>query len=193
LAFNPTRRKSQKAHTSKFIVQFIEATLFTVLIFLSSSPLLHAEFSQPHHSLKKMYTIMLYLNGDNSLIHEVLYTIDMLETVGSSDDINILALVDGRPGFKHVYGNSRDGAKLVYITRDPPGSLQIRGIKFEEPLKAIRSNSTSLVCFRHQIETAWLGHYEPSGTQSARCYIQHMSSVLFKYGLFRLAAKRLDN
>ena len=61
---------------------------------------------------------MLYLNGDNNLTHEVLYAVDMLESVGSSDDINILALVDGRPGFNHGYGTSWNGSKLLYITPD---------------------------------------------------------------------------
>ena len=61
---------------------------------------------------------MLYMNGDNNLTHEVLYALDMIETVGSSDDINILALVDGRPGVDHGYGNDWDGSKLLYITRD---------------------------------------------------------------------------
>jgi hypothetical protein len=61
---------------------------------------------------------MLYMNGDNNLTHEVLYALDMIETVGSSDDINILALVDGRPGVDHGYGNSWDGSKLLYVTRD---------------------------------------------------------------------------
>jgi len=61
---------------------------------------------------------MLYMNGDNNLTHEVLYSLDMIETVGSSDDINILALVDGRPGVDHGYGNNWDGTKLLYITRD---------------------------------------------------------------------------
>ena len=61
---------------------------------------------------------MLYLNGDNNLTHEVLHAVDMLETVGSSDDINILALVDGRPGGAHGYGQDWNGSKLLYITRD---------------------------------------------------------------------------
>lgn len=61
---------------------------------------------------------MLYLNGDNDLTHEVLYAVDMLETVGSSDYINILALVDGRPGSGHPYGDSWDASRLLYITRD---------------------------------------------------------------------------
>lgn len=61
---------------------------------------------------------MLYMNGDNNLTHEVLYALDMIETVGSSDDINILALVDGRPGVDHGYGSDWNGSKLLYITRD---------------------------------------------------------------------------
>ena len=61
---------------------------------------------------------MFYLNGDNDLTHEVLYAVDMLETVGSSENINILALVDGRPGGHHGYGDRWSGSKLLYITRD---------------------------------------------------------------------------
>jgi hypothetical protein len=61
---------------------------------------------------------MFYLNGDNNLTYEVLYALDMLETVGSSSNINILALVDGRPGSQHAYGDQWDGAKLVYVTQD---------------------------------------------------------------------------
>jgi hypothetical protein len=61
---------------------------------------------------------MFYLNGDNNLTHEVLYTLDMLETVGSSDEINILALIDGRPGSEQTYGVSWEASKLVYVTQD---------------------------------------------------------------------------
>ena len=61
---------------------------------------------------------MLYLNGDNNLAPEVLHALDMLETVGSSDEINILALVDGSSSYDHGYGSSWDGTKLLYITHD---------------------------------------------------------------------------
>ena len=87
-------------------------------MFIYSSPLLYAEFYHPGNSSPKAYTIMLYLNGDNNLTHEVLYAVDMLETVGSSDVMNILALVDGRPGGAHGYGRGWDGSKLLYITHD---------------------------------------------------------------------------
>ena len=39
---------------------------------------------------------MCYMNGDNDLAGEILHTVDMMETVVSSQDIDILALVDGR-------------------------------------------------------------------------------------------------
>ncbi len=39
-------------------------------------------------------TILCYLNGDNDLGQEVLHALDMMETVGSSDAVNVIALVD---------------------------------------------------------------------------------------------------
>ena len=118
LAYNLNHRTSQRAQTPKTIFRFIETISIAVLIFLFCSPLLHAEFFPPQQSLKKPYTILLYLNGDNNLTHEVLYAVDMLETVGSSNIINILALVDGRPDSNHAYGDSWDKSKLLYITPD---------------------------------------------------------------------------
>ena len=67
---------------------------------------------------KKKVTIMCYMNGDNDLAGEVLYAVDMMETVGSSDDIDILALVDGRPGANDGYGHQWEKTKLLYITKD---------------------------------------------------------------------------
>lgn len=67
---------------------------------------------------KKKITIMCYMNGDNDLAGEVLYAVDMMETVGSSDDIDIFALVDGRPGDNDGYGSLWEQTKLLYITKD---------------------------------------------------------------------------
>ena len=82
---------------------------------------------------------MLYLNGDNNLTHEVLHAVDMLETVGSSDELNIIALVDGRPGSGHGYGQGWDGSKLLYITRDTRigeiNSLVLQGLNRTESAK----------------------------------------------------------
>lgn len=40
-------------------------------------------------------TILCYMNGDNDLSEEVLHTLDMIETAGSSERVNVIALVDG--------------------------------------------------------------------------------------------------
>ena len=67
---------------------------------------------------RKKITIMCYMNGDNNLTHEVLHAVDMMETVGSSADLNILALVDGRVDATQIYGEGWDRTKFLYITRD---------------------------------------------------------------------------
>jgi len=37
------------------------------------------------------------MNGDNDLSEEVFYSLDLIETAGSSDNVNVIALVDGNP------------------------------------------------------------------------------------------------
>jgi len=66
---------------------------------------------------KKM-TVICYMNGDNNLAGEVFHAVDMLETVGSTRDIDILALVDGQPGNNGGYGSQWQGTKLLHITKD---------------------------------------------------------------------------
>ncbi|NNL78424.1 MAG: hypothetical protein HKO68_19005, partial [Desulfobacterales bacterium] len=99
-------------------VRFIMTILIGFIIGALYSPVLNAEIYPAANSLKKSATVMLYLNGDNNLTHEVLYALDMVETVGSSDDINLIALVDGRPGSGQPYGDAWNGSKLVYVTQD---------------------------------------------------------------------------
>lgn len=68
--------------------------------------------------LKKKLTVMCYMNGDNNLAPEVLHAVDMLESVGSSDEVDILALVDGAPGDNGGYGTGWQGTRLLHITHD---------------------------------------------------------------------------
>jgi len=118
LVFNLNQQSSQKTPRSSPVFRIIETVLLAVLLLNCFSPLLYADSFTSGMGSNKAYTIMLYLNGDNNLTHEVLHTVDMLETVGSSDDMNILVLVDGRPGGDHGYGPGWDGSKLLYITHD---------------------------------------------------------------------------
>ncbi len=66
----------------------------------------------------KKLTVICYMNGDNNLAGEVLHAVDMLETVGSSKDIEILALVDGQPGDNGGYGPRWESTQLLRIEED---------------------------------------------------------------------------
>jgi hypothetical protein len=67
---------------------------------------------------RKKITIMCYMNGDNNLTREVLHAVDMMETVGSSEVINILVLVDGGVDAAQFYGEGWDRTKFLFITQD---------------------------------------------------------------------------
>jgi hypothetical protein len=64
-------------------------------------------------------TLLCYLNGDNDLAQEVLHTLDMMETIGSSPDVNVVVLVDGHPDWLGPYGNAWSGARLLYLKAHP--------------------------------------------------------------------------
>jgi len=66
----------------------------------------------------KKVTIVCYMNGDNNLAGEVLYAVDMMETVGSSEHVDIIALVDGRSGDNGGYGSQWENTKLLHILKD---------------------------------------------------------------------------
>lgn len=78
----------------------------------------------PHPSLIRWQkspskcTVMCYMNGDNDLNDEVLHAVDMMETVGSSEHLNILALVDGSGNCRHGYGKIWDTTRFLRITKD---------------------------------------------------------------------------
>jgi len=64
-------------------------------------------------------TILCYMNGDNDLANEVLYALDMMETVGSSDRVNVIALVDGHPEWLGPYHTTWSRTRLVHLQADP--------------------------------------------------------------------------
>jgi len=89
-----------------------------LLIFLTLSNLLGPQQISAALAVKKKITIMCYMNGDNNLASEVLHAVDMMETVGSSQDVDIIALVDGRPGENGGYGPQWEHTKLLHIIKD---------------------------------------------------------------------------
>ena len=64
-------------------------------------------------------TILCYLNGDNNLAPEVLHALDMMETVGSSDTINVVALVDSHPRWLAPYSAEWSRTRLLHLKTDP--------------------------------------------------------------------------
>ena len=71
------------------------------------------------------------MNGDNDLAQEVLHTLDMMETVGSSDVVNVIALVDGHPRWLGPYDAAWGRTRLVRLQPDPDIGL-IRSPVLEE-------------------------------------------------------------
>ncbi|MEE4111201.1 MAG: hypothetical protein V2I40_00210, partial [Desulfobacteraceae bacterium] len=64
-------------------------------------------------------TVLCYMNGDNDLANEVLYALDMMETVGSSERVNVVALVDGHPEWLGPYDAAWSRTRLVHLQADP--------------------------------------------------------------------------
>jgi hypothetical protein len=58
------------------------------------------------------------MNGDNDLALEVLHALDMMETVGSSTAVNVIALVDGHPRWLGPYDAKWSQARLLRLEAD---------------------------------------------------------------------------
>jgi len=63
------------------------------------------------------WTFMVYMNADNDLEEFAIQDFNEMERVGSSADVNIVALVDRSGGYDSSNGNWTD-AREYYITRD---------------------------------------------------------------------------
>lgn len=66
----------------------------------------------------KPWTVICYMNGDNDLGIDVLNAVDMMETVGSSDTVNVLALVDAHPAYIEGWEPSWQSTRLLYLQKD---------------------------------------------------------------------------
>jgi len=88
-----------------------------ISVLLCVSSLLHID-NPASAAARPTVTVMCYLNGDNNLSVEVLNALDMMETVGSSPQVNIIALVDGHPQGSQPYGTKWSGTHLVHVLAD---------------------------------------------------------------------------
>ncbi len=84
------------------------------------SPLGAAGFCDIHPApTPPTVTILCYMNGDNDLSNEVLHALDMMEMVGSSDRVNVVALVDGHPKWLGPYDAAWSRTRLLHLQADP--------------------------------------------------------------------------
>ena len=100
-----------RAHTILFWIGVI------CLVFAALGPPGNCDLSSP--PAPPSVTVLCYLNGDNDLAQEVLHTLDMMETVGSSTKVNVVALVDGHPEWLGPYDTAWSRTRLLRLHTDP--------------------------------------------------------------------------
>ncbi len=65
----------------------------------------------------KEWTILYYLDADNNLEPDMLSDVNEMEEVGSTDQINLVVLLDRNPGYDDRDGNWTNN-RLNFLTRD---------------------------------------------------------------------------
>ena len=68
-------------------------------------------------SAEKQWTFLVYMDGDNNLEQYGILNLNQMETVGSTDDVNIIVQFDRSPGNDATNGNW-SGARRYYVTKD---------------------------------------------------------------------------
>jgi hypothetical protein len=68
------------------------------------------------------WTVMLYIDGDNNLEPYAIQDMNELETVGSTDQVSVVAQIDRSAGHNTSNGNW-SGARRYYVTRDNDTSI----------------------------------------------------------------------
>ncbi|WP_419664211.1 clostripain-related cysteine peptidase [Desulfosarcina variabilis] len=88
---------------------------FLVLCFGSFAPVLGTVSEKAGN---QTVTVLCYMNGDNDLSEEVFYSLDLIETAGSSDNVNVIALVDGNPEWMGQYDISWADTRMLKVEFD---------------------------------------------------------------------------
>jgi hypothetical protein len=65
----------------------------------------------------KLWTVMVYMSADNNLEPDGVHDLNEMESVGSTDEVNILAQFDRNPGYDGSNGDWT-GTKRYYVTKD---------------------------------------------------------------------------
>ena len=64
-----------------------------------------------------LWTVMVYMSADNNLEPDGLHDLNEMETVGSTEEVNIVVQFDRAPGYDTTNGDWT-GTKRFYVTRD---------------------------------------------------------------------------
>jgi len=101
----------------------MQKNLLKLIILLSAVILIVAgcSFSQTEKGRVK-WNFLVYLDGDNDLEPQAISTMNEIEKYGSTDDVNVLVLVDRIPGYDTSNGDWT-GTRLYYITQDSDTSI----------------------------------------------------------------------
>jgi hypothetical protein len=73
--------------------------------------------SQSLHFRRKKWNFLVYMDGDNNLESYAISDMNEMERVGSTDDVNILVLIDRTPGYDTSNGDWTT-TRLYYVTKD---------------------------------------------------------------------------
>lgn len=94
--------------------------LFCVLFVLGSIPLSLTTTTSGAETGLKEWTFIVYLDADNNLEDVGIEDLNEMEVVGSSDEVNVVVLMDRAIGYDTSNGDWTD-AKLFYVTKDADG------------------------------------------------------------------------
>jgi hypothetical protein len=72
----------------------------------------------------RAWTVMVYLNGDNNLEKEILSDFREMATVGSTDQVNIVAQLDRHPGYTQDGENDWSDTRRFWIKRGSEPTIQ---------------------------------------------------------------------
>ena len=101
--------------TLRLIIPFTLSSAFLAIVLGCFAPAFGATSEKTDLTT---VTVLCYLNGDNDLSEEVLYTLDMIETVGSSNRVKVIALVDGNLEWMGQYHGSWARTRMLKVEFD---------------------------------------------------------------------------
>ncbi len=102
----------------RFKIKFFLIIFFTLILFASCKQNLENQnlHVKNHPGKKVQWNFLIYMAADNELEKEALNNILEMRKTGSSDELNILVLLDRSPGFDTRFGNWQ-GTKLFRLRK----------------------------------------------------------------------------